>query len=286
MGSEAMDMFEEAVRLLPERFREEAGRIGTRDTEEIRLRVGQSPGLLSGSGEIVLCGTVSEGDLKKLIEKATNASLYAAADAIRNGTICYNGLRIGIAGEGYENSRGVGFRHYSSLNIRIPHCVKGICDEAFAALYDKGFRNTLIISSPGAGKTTALRDILRLLSYQNYRIGVIDERVEIAPAGVKGFYPGCDIISGLSKEKSAAMLIRGMNPEIIATDEITTAQDIAAIENIYGCGVGLISTAHSQNEEDLNHRPVYRHMLEQGVFSCAIIIERWGSRRLYRWKEL
>lgn len=280
-----MDVYEQAAALLPERFRAGA-ELKMRCAEELRLRVGQSPRICSPEGESILDGTVTEADIKKLLEKATDASLYAAADYIRNGAICYRGLRIGIAGEGFEDKRGLGFRRCTALNIRIPHRVCGICDEAAGELYASSFRNTLIISPPGGGKTTALRDMLRLLSYQSYRIGVIDERGEIAPDGVGGFYPGCDIISGLPKDKSAAMLIRGMNPEIIATDEITTPEDVAAIEGIHGCGVGLLSTAHAASETDLRRRGAYRHMLSEGVFSCVVVIEKTEKGRHYRWAEL
>lgn len=40
--------------------------------------------------------------------------------------------------------------------------------------------NTLIVSPPKCGKTTVLRDIVRNLSGSGFKVGVCDERCEIA----------------------------------------------------------------------------------------------------------
>jgi stage III sporulation protein AA len=72
------------------------------------------------------------------------------------------------------------------MNIRLSHEFKGCADSVVDYVYDgRKIYNTLIISPPGCGKTTILRDVIRQLSdgdeyRQGINVGVVDERSEIA----------------------------------------------------------------------------------------------------------
>ena len=82
------------------------------------------------------------------------------------------------------------------------------------------------------------------------------------------------------------MLLRGMNPQIIALDEVSSPGDAVALEQICGCGVGLLASAHAAGREELERRPVYRRMLELGIFSRTLTIHSEGGRRSYRTEVL
>ena len=85
-----------------------------------------------------------------------------------------------------------------------------------------------------------LRDIIRnlsngdrLLSLRGMKVGVIDERSELA-----GVYNGMpqkdigirtDVLDGCNKRDGIIMLIRAMSPDIIAMDEIGSIDDVEAI---------------------------------------------------------
>lgn len=82
------------------------------------------------------------------------------------------------------------------------------------------------------------------------------------------------------------LLLRSMNPQVLAVDEITAPEDVAALETAAGCGVTLLATAHGAGREDLERRPVYRALMEKGLFRFCVQIKRTGETRSYHIEEL
>ena len=150
--------------------------------------------------------------------------------------------------------------------------------------------SVLILSPPGYGKTTFLRECIRQLSDSGKRVSVADERGELAAVhrGVPQFDLGkaSDIMSGVPKAQAVMMLLRAMNPQIIAMDEISSPEDVEAAETASGCGVRLIATAHAADKSELYRRPVYKRLLELGVFKNTVVIENRCGRRSYSYEEL
>ena len=282
-----MDGTELALQLLPPRFLDARCRALADGAEELRLRVGQPLMLLIRGREHALPGEpLSEGELLRVLEKATNASLHTAQPALERGFISCRGLRIGVCGTVSEHEGTYrGFRGYTSLAIRIPRACRGVCDGLFRQLRQSGAARTLLVSPPGGGKTTALRELVRLYSEAGTRVGLVDERWEIAAAetGRPQFAlgPHCDVLSGTDKARGAMMLLRGMNPQLIAMDEISAPADIAAVREIVGCGVGLLATAHAAGPEDLRRRPLYRALLDERLFDTVVTIRCSGGERRY-----
>ena len=287
-----MNGTELALQLLPPRWLDLRCREMLAGAEEIRMRVGQSLTMLRGGREYPLPGdAVTEDELLRTLEKATGASLHTAAPALARGFISYHGLRIGVCGTVIEREgQVIGFRCFSSLAIRIPRECCGVCDEIYQELCRNDAGNLLILSPPGGGKTTALRDLIRCCSRQGLRVGVVDERWEIAASetGKAQFDLGahCDVLSGVPKAQGAMMLLRAMNPQMIAMDEITQAEDLHAIREIVGCGVRVMATAHAAGPEDLRRRALYRSILEEQIFTDCMVIQMQGAERNYRIRRL
>ena len=295
--------FEGAAALLPENMRAQAAldRKQRETAEEIRLRAGQPLSVLLPEGETVT-GTrpVTEKDIRGVLEIATGASAYASRESLRSGYVtARGGYRIGVCGSAVVKDGEIsGFRELSSASIRIPRDVPGAARRIMGSIAPNGkFRSTLIVSPPGAGKTTLLRDIVKTLSdgdeslgIKGMRVALADERGEVACmcGGVPGRDVGArtDVIDGCPKAQAAMLLLRTMNPQVIALDEITAPEDIAAIECAANCGVMLAATAHAEDIDDLRRRRMYLRLLESGIFEYAVFIERNGRERSCTVKKL
>jgi stage III sporulation protein AA len=170
----------------------------------------------------------------------------------------------------------------SSLAIRIPHEVLGCADEVCPQITGK---NTLVISPPGGGKTTLLRDLIRQVSDGGYRVALADERGEVAAVwnGLPQFDVGVrtDVMTGGTKARTVLMMLKAMNPQVIAMDEITAPEDLEACAAVSNCGVELLATIHGADVADLQQKPLYRALAERGIFQQAVVIRREAQRRKY-----
>ena len=283
-----MSGLEKALWLLPGELRKALRQLPDRVTEEaceIRLRRGRAPALTLPDGEYPLPGTaaVTDDDLARVLELASGASPYAAADCLRRGFLTANGgVRVGFCGRFPAGERGLWSRDdLFSVCIRIPRDVKGIGVQFCA----RPFPSTLILSPPGGGKTTLLRDMVRALSSGGMRIGLCDERGEIAALSESGagFDIGerTDVLSDCPKASAAMILLRCMSPELIAMDEISEQEDANACRSAAYCGVSLLATAHAADVSELSRREVYRMLQSDQIFSRAVVIRITGGRRTY-----
>ena len=288
-----MNTYEKALGLLPRRLLTECSDIPSSEAEEFRLRAGRRATLLIEGTETPISSVpVDTSDIDSVIERATNASVHTAQSSIAKGFInCSGGIRIGLCGTGIiDKDKVTGMRGISSLAIRIPHEIRGCGQAAIDKVKADTVGSVLILSPPGYGKTTFLRECIRQLSDSGKRVSVADERGELAAVhrGVPQFDLGkaSDIMSDVPKAQAVMMLLRAMNPQIIAMDEISSPEDVEAAETASGCGVRLIATAHAADKSELYRRPVYKRLLELGVFKNTVVIENRCGRRSYSYEEL
>ena len=300
---------EQILKLFPLHMREKLKKADIRqDTlEEIRIRVGQPLMFLYGDGEYFLdrdgdmlsrsqtCGyRMTRSDLEEMVGFLCNYSMYAYEEQLRMGYLTLQGgHRVGVAGEvALQQGRIVRLKHIYFLNIRIARekkgCAKPLVDAVRSA---QGIYNTLILSPPGVGKTTYLRDAIRILSegdetHAGMKVGVVDERSELG-AGYLGIPqndlgPRTDVLEGAGKSEGIYMLLRSMSPQVIAVDELGAKDDFEAVTRAFHSGCRLIGTVHGENIESLQRICGFYNWSGKGEIGRFVVLEKKaeGRRRM------
>ena len=181
----------------------------------------------------------------------SNNALHTINDQIVNGYVSYdNGIRIGVAGEIVSNNGVIKtIKNINSLNIRIPHLIKNCSLNAYSYLIENSkVLSTLVLSDPGSGKTTFVKDLIYQIAKRNSNINmlVVDERGEMNYINNSEIC-GVDYFINASKKFAFENGIRSLNPQVIVTDEINLECDLDAITNALTCGVKVIATIHANN---------------------------------------
>ena len=268
--------------------------------EEIRIRV-QKPIILKfNNSEKIIKYLISDDEILSILQLVCENSIYSYQNQIAEGYITIDGgHRVGITGSCViENGKVINIDYINSLNFRLSKQILGCSDLLLKNILDiekNTVNNTLIISSPGAGKTTILRDIVRQVSngikaikYKGLNIGLVDERGEIA-----SLYKGApenevgiktDVIENVSKSIGMRMLVRSMAPKVIVADEIGNKDDVEAINFAMCSGCKGIFTAHGSTFDDLYLNPIIKDLLNSHLFEVLIFLneeEKGKAKEIY-----
>ncbi len=257
------------------------------DLQEIRCRIGQPLFLrYAQNREKQAFSFVSQDQMHYIVSRITQGSIYAWEEELRRGYLTLpGGFRVGLAGKGVLADGHIRtLKQISALNFRIARAMPGTADLLMPFLYkQQTVQNCLIVSAPGGGKTTILRDAVRQLSngvpqlLQPGRVvGVIDERSELAGSvnGIAQMDVGCrtDVLDGCPKSEGIRMMIRAMAPQVIAVDEIGTEADVQALQEAAQSGVAVLATAHGNDMKALCNHPVLNRLVAGQYFSLIVFL--------------
>lgn len=278
-------------RYLPSTLRIAAEKADLGGLCEMRIRVGKPVILCYARKKLYLCKSggatasredayiVSREEMASLLGRIFDYSLYAHEDELQNGFVTLKGgHRVGLCGE-VKGGKIRTLSDVTSVNIRIAGEHKGIAEPLKDKLTNgRQIKNTLIISPPMCGKTTLLRDIIRMLSKSGIKVGVCDTRGELA-----AIYDGAahmdigdaDVLSGAKKAAGIEMLLRTMSPEVIVCDELSGARDLSAVREALGCGTSIIASAHAKDYGELLKKPQLRSLAKN--FDMIVTLKGIGE---------
>ncbi len=256
------------------------------DIEEIRIRVGQPFEVRRERGSSMLSETATVEDIEEMLTFISRYSLYAYEEEIRQGFITIEGgNRIGFAGQvRIEEGQVKRMTNIRFLNIRIAGERIGCARELLPWLYEEGeLKNTLLISRPGAGKTTYLRDCVRMISdgdekRAGKKVCMIDERSELAAChlGVPQNHVGIrtDVLDNCPKQEGMRMALRSMSPDVIAVDELGGEKDAKAVEEMILSGCSIIGTMHGEEMKYIIQLPEMEKMYQKKLFQRYVFLKK------------
>ncbi len=206
----------------------------------------------------------TQKELSDTVFAASGYSVYSSAEQIKQGFLTgAAGERIGIAGS-YVTEQGhiLSVHTVTSLCIRIPHAIPGCADEIYARCLADRLQSLILLSPPGYGKTTLLRELARLVCERRHaNVLVSDERGELS-AGDLG---SCaDVMRFADKRAAFTAGIRAMRPDLIVTDELQP-EDYEAVRRARMGGICVFASAHLTRSEDVPEKIFERYIVLSGL---------------------
>ena len=259
--------------------------------EEIRARMGQSMEFCYGNGQVKRLGEIGKREMEEFLNYLSGYSLYAFEEEIRQGFFTIEGgHRVGLTGHTSCDRTGrekedqiLSVRDISGINLRVAHEQIGCGKELVPLLWQDGiFQNTLILARPGAGKTTYLRDCIRILSgnskEEGMKICVVDERSEIAAScqGIPQNDLGArtDVLDNCPKSQGMRIVLRSMSPQVIAMDELGGEEDFEMLYQIIYSGSRILGTVHGDNLSDIVKKPYVQNLLKEHMLQRLVWLQK------------
>lgn len=162
------------------------------------------------------------------------------------------GHRIGFCGNVIvKNDEIITINQLNTISIRVSKNTTLFNKKVFIDLFtEKNPSNVCVISPPGCGKTTFLKDFVRYLSDKlNWlNICVVDERCEIINNTMKN---NLSVIYGAPKVTATEMVIKCLSPDLIVFDEMYTINEFECIKKVNSSGCYAAFSVHGNDFETL-----------------------------------
>lgn len=250
------------------------------EVTQVRMRSGRPIQVGTGRGGGALSGApLDRAALSHILAALMEYSVYARQEELDQGFFTLDdGSRVGVCGRMVGEGAQLRMVEIGSACVRIARPVTGCADGLVSCIAPaKGpLRSALLLSPPGLGKTTMLRDIARQLSDGGLCVGIADERHELAAChmGVPTLDVGLrtDVMDGCPRAQAITRMIRGMAPQVVVADEIGGEDDARALADAVRCGAAVVASAHAGGLGEALSRPHLGAVLAAGVVDMVALL--------------
>ena len=239
---------------------------------EIRLMSNGAAAVMTDKGLIRLPVVITQSQLRNTLNYICRGAAYSAQHSLREGYVTLEGgHRVGVCGRLAVGAGGEAMVEPSALCFRVAREITG----AAKALERYLGGSILVISPPGCGKTTLLRDAARMLGDRE-PVCIVDERSELA--AMRGGVPQMDVgaytcvLDGVKKPQGMMMALRAMSPRAIVTDEIGGDEDAEAIFRAVNSGVAVMTSVHAADAGEVRRRTALGGLLDRHIFGCVVTL--------------
>ncbi len=295
-----MNGYQSAIEIFPETLRNVLSKVSAnikQCTQEIRLRAGQAVCLgyngreqyLTPQGQICVndenAFICSDAWIQQTVDTLCEGSFYAHQEEWKNGFLTTTkGCRVGIVGTALtEHGKIVGYRDITALCVRVAREHRGCSEPLLPYLYDGKIHSLLLCGEPSSGKTSILRDAIRLLKKECLSVSVVDERGELSRNAV-----GCDVLKFASKAAGLEQAIRCLSPQVVVFDELGGKEEWKAIKEGMLRGVPTVTSVHCVDPRELLYRDGAK-LLYYGIFEHIVVLKGRTTPgtidKIYRTKE-
>ena len=167
------------------------------------------------------------------------------------------------------------------LTCRVGRAVYGTIDIILDVV--RSGKSILLLGKPGVGKTTALREVARVLSGDlRKRVVIVDTSNEIAgdgdvPHAGIGHARRLQVDTPINQHAVMIEAVENHMPEVVVIDEIGTEAEALAARTIAERGVQLIGTAHGIDLENLLVNPTLSDLV--GGVGAVTLSDEEAKRR-------
>jgi len=203
---------------------------------------------------VIITYITEKNTLEMIVNNASKMSPNVYEYHLKRGYITTEfGHRISFCGNAVVRDNSViTINDLNTVVIRVSKNEMLYCKNIFLDLFnEKSPCNICVISPPGCGKTTFLRNFIYYLSHEKnwLNICVADERCEIFNNDDM-----CNNVSkcfGMPKVSATELFIKNMSPHIIVYDELYSEEELGCIIKANASGVYSVFSVHGENYDKL-----------------------------------